>query len=392
MLPSAHLRATLASNPQDWQTALAYKAALATEGRYAEGDPIFQQARRHFPDAPWLAHLAGLYAFPHPELPALIARARPLAEADPTLQTLLGDMLTQARDHAGAATAYARDPHPDARARETQARDAQDRTEWLQAAPEFGPAPHIAVINLDRNAARLAELDGNFAACRPPRFRVPGIEGSRLPAAAIARLGGDPAMRGTLGCFLAHAAAWEAMLAHDLAYCLIVEDDVIPLFDLPERWGMFALPDALDLCFVNDRMAPPPDRTGFRIHPLAGAMRAFPYWRNAPGADGYLLTAAGARKLLAWVAQDGFAADVDWRLLAYGLTPAEQAALPADSHASWALSRLAAPSRPDRLAAAVMSPPLIRTVPLASDREDENRAGVAPSSAAQILHRTRDNL
>ena len=53
--------------------------------------------------------------------------------------------------------------------------------------------------------------------------------------------------------------------------------------------------------------------------PLAEAFATFPPEDNAPGADGYLLSAAGARKLLAWVEQDGFAHDVDWRLLTYGL-------------------------------------------------------------------------
>ena len=54
---------------------------------------------------------------------------------------------------------------------------------------------------------------------------------------------------------------------------------------------------------------------------------------NAPGGDGYILSRAGARKLLDWLAEDGFAEDVDWRLIAYGLTPAQIAALPRPSHA-----------------------------------------------------------
>ena len=148
---------------------------------------------------------------------------------------------------------------------------------------------------------------------------------------------------------------------------------MIPLFDLPARWGAFDVPDGADICFVNDRLAPPASSPAFGILPLIEAMRCFPAWRNAPGADGYLLSAAGAAKLLRWVERDGFAGDVDWRLLAYGLTPAQCAALPADSHARSALSRLGQTASPDRLSAFVLSPPLIRTVPLASDREDENR-------------------
>ena len=370
----------LGCNPDDWQAALALKADLAALGRYGEGDPVFQQARRRFPDAPWLAHVSSLYAFPQGELPALIDRARSLACArpnEPALHTLLGDMLNQARDYAAAAAAYAADTRPEARPREAQARRAETIGKWLLRAPSSGLAPAIAVINLDRNTDRLAELDRQFSRCRPLRFRVPGIEGSRLSAAAIARLGGDAAMRGTLGCFLGHAAAWETMLARNLEQCLVIEDDVIPTFDMPARWGIFGLPEHFDVCFVNDRLAPPATDAAFSIHPLPEAMGVFPAWRNAPGADGYLLSAAGARKLLDWVARDGFAGDVDWRLLAYGLTAKQCEALSADSHARWALSELPPPCSSDRLNAVVLSPPLIRTVPVASDREDENRAGAA---------------
>ncbi len=374
----ASWRALLRQDPDDWEAALALRADLAALGRYAEGDPVFRQARRRFPDGPWVAHVSSLYAFPQGELPSLIARARTLASArpdEPALHTLLGDMLNQARDYAGAASAYAGDRRPEARAWEAQARSRETLRRWLAQAPPSGPATDIAVINLDRNTDRLTELDRQFSACLPHRFRVPGVEGSRLSAAAIGRLGGDAAMRGTLGCFLSHAAAWEAMLARGLAQCLIVEDDVIPLFDLPAQWGMFGVPDEADICFVNDRLAPQSAEAGFRVRTLSEAMLCFPSWRNAPGADGYRLSAAGAQKLLDWVARDGFAGDVDWRLLGYGLTQEQIEALPADSHARWALPRLPQPASPDRLSAVVLSPPLIRTVPVASDREDENRAG-----------------
>ena len=60
-------------------------------------------------------------------------------------------------------------------------------------------------------------------------------------------------------------------------------------------------------------------------------MHAFPADDNAPGGDGYILSRAGARKLLDWVAEDGFGEDVDWRLLAYGLSPAAIAGLPRTS-------------------------------------------------------------
>ena len=92
------------------------------------------------------------------------------------------------------------------------------------------------------------------------------------------------------------------------------------------------------------------------------------------GGDGYILSREGARKLLDWVEADGFSDDVDWRLIAYGLTLAEIAALERPSHAGPWLERISqVVRRPERLEAYVLHPPLIRTVGVSSDREDENR-------------------
>lgn len=184
-------------------------------------------------------------------------------------------------------------------------------------------------------------------------------------------------MRGTLGCFLSHAGAWEAMLERGDAYCLIVEDDVIPLLDLPAGLARLGLPAGFDLVFVNDRIAPrlePTETMGFTTRTLEAAMHAFPAEDNAPGGDGYILSRAGARKLLDWVAEDGFGEDLDWRLIAYGLSPAAIAGLPRPSHAGPWLDRIGAMvGRVERLDAHVLHPPLIRTVGVSSDREDENR-------------------
>ena len=115
-------------------------------------------------------------------------------------------------------------------------------------------------------------------------------------------------------------------------------------------------------------------RRGSGILPLARAVRGFAPDHNAPGADGYLVSAAGARTLLDWVERDGFAGDVDWRLLAYGLSPGEVAALPRESHAWGVLDAMTRRvGRAERLRAHVLCPALIRTVPVSSDREDENR-------------------
>ncbi len=372
-------RARLAGDIRDWRTALQFKAGLAALHRYAEADPVFRAARAVFPDDVWLAHMAALQAYPQAELPALTGRAAALAAGSPgdgLCARLLGNLLLQARDYTAAAAAFVHAPDPDSAARRQSALGYAALASQLEAAPASGPAPAIAILNLDRNPARMAETAAHFAGCRMPQFRVPAVEGARLPGPAVLRLGGDLARRGTLGCFLGHASAWEAMLSRGLSHCLVVEDDTMPLLDLPERWGLFGLPESLELCFVNDRMAPRAPDAVFRVLTVADALARFPPERNAPGADGYLISAGGARKLLGWLAEDGFAGDVDWRLLAYALSPSERAAFPPDGHASRVIAGLhAGIGSARRLRAAVLSPPLIRTVPIASDREDEDRQG-----------------
>ncbi len=167
------------------------------------------------------------------------------------------------------------------------------------------------------------------------------------------------------------------MALWSLGHLLVIEDDVIPLLDLPPRLGPLGLPPGYDICFVNDRLEPRLDPAATHapsLHRLADAMLGFPPEDNAPGGDGYIVSAKGAAKLLAWVAQDGFTGDVDWRLLAYGMDPAAIAALPREAFARQALDQLRRRiPRGDRLEAYVLHPALIRTVGVSSDREDEDR-------------------
>ena len=377
-------RAALQRHPDDWRLGLQLKQELKAALHYPDSDAAFRRAARALPDAEWLAHYSALYAFHMDDLAALRARAQNVLEtqpATPRLHALLGDVARQQRDwplsEASFAKAHRLDPaHPEYAAKRDAAALYRRVARTLAAQPQHGDPYAIAVINLDRNSERRSWIGRLF----PGVHRIPAVEGSRVPGPAVSRLLSNPADaggRGTLGCFLSHAAAWDWVRASGHQHCLVIEDDVIPLQDLPARTGPLSLPPHYDLCLVNDRLQPRIDPAGIdtpTVHPLAQAMQTFPPDDNAPGADGYFISAAGAAKLLDWVAQDGFSGDVDWRLLAYGLTPDAIAALPRTAFARTALDRLRhGVPRPDRLDAWVMHPALIRTVGVSSDREDDDR-------------------
>lgn len=378
-------RALLTQAPDDWTLALELKRDLKSALHYPDSDPQFRRAARRLPDTDWLAHYTALYAYHMDDLDTLDQRAAELLQRwpdNPTLHALRADVARQRSDWPAAAEGFAAalrlDPNnAEYAVKQCAALMYQRVGDWLTLQSPHGAAYGMAVVNLDRNAERWAWTQRLFGRGPVPLQRIPAIEGSRLPLPAVQLLRANPGMRGTLGCFLSHAAAWESLALQGLDNLLVVEDDVIPLLPLPARLGPLGLPADYDICFVNDRLEPriDPDTVDApSLRRLADAMLGFLPEDNAPGGDGYIISAKGAAKLLAWVAQDGFSGDLDWRLLAYGMDPAAIAGLPAHAHSRQVLDRLRhGIPRPDRLDAYVLHPALIRTVGVSSDREDEDR-------------------
>ncbi len=208
------------------------------------------------------------------------------------------------------------------------------------AAPDYA----VFAINLDEQALRFQNLKAQFPADLHALIRIPGVKGRYLPDAAAARLGGAQAaiQKGTLGCFLAHVAAWERFRASVFDHGLFVEDDVKVAIGLPPSVAALDLPPDYDLCFAGYGMEPrrPPAPTGFlHLAPVAAALAAKTRTWNAPGAYGYFLSRRGAAALLDLVARDGFSGDVDWRLIAYSIGKADFEGLSPESFAFTVLGR-----------------------------------------------------
>ena len=369
-------RALLDAAPDDWASAWELREDLRAGLHDPDCDARFRRAARLLPDAAWLDHYGSRGLFSGGDLGTIDARARAMLARQPgevRLHGILGHVARQRRDWDEAARAFA------AAERDGLASHARMYARLAERAwPDAGLAYRLLVVNLDRNTERMEEIGRQFADSPVQPERLAGVEGSRLAGPAARRLTGQAdAPRGTLGCFLSHAAAWEALLTGPDACAFVVEDDAIPLLRLPTRLGGLGLPEAWDVVWVNDRMEPggDPDAVrGFGTEAVAARAAAFEAGQNAVGTDGYLVSRVGARKLLEWVAADGMAENVDWRMLAYALTPGDVAAVPEGSVARAELERLApCIARAERLDAYVLAPALIRSVSVSSDREDQDR-------------------
>jgi glycosyl transferase family 25 len=129
---------------------------------------------------------------------------------------------------------------------------------------------------------------------------------------------------GEVGCYASHLKALRTILARDLEYALILEDDALLPHDLttviedvlasvPESW------DFIHLCGEPRRAVKP-------VAPLKHRGTLVRYSRIPGGTVGYLISRKGARKFLtpskrAWPIDTDFRRPWVFRLDAYGVVP-----------------------------------------------------------------------
>jgi hypothetical protein len=216
------------------------------------------------------------------------------------------------------------------------------RRESLQgtsATPDY----QLFLINRDRDGDRLKTFDA-----RAKKF---GIRYTRIPAMDCTAPGfdfrsldhkiGDSFnntelfLKGAIGCFISHTHAWKAFYETGEAMGVICEDDARILGPLPPNFSDYKIPDDADLVFVNQRMVegllnpsygPESGFDDFRCVPLNVALRELMNVHSpisGSGADGYLLTRQGVKKLLRRNDTLKITIDLDWFLVFQGLTDEE---------------------------------------------------------------------
>ena len=156
------------------------------------------------------------------------------------------------------------------------------------------------VINLDEDAARWQSVSGRLKAFKQVEaVRVPGVPG------------------GVVGCTRAHLAAWNRIAAGQDAFALVLEDDSNPCsLGMLDGW---AVPGPYDFVFCNSRMTS--GELAYCGALFVKSLGTFLPWHSAVGSDGYIVTRAGAGKLVTLFKRDGLGSHVDLRLYAYGSRP-----------------------------------------------------------------------
>ena len=177
----------------------------------------------------------------------------------------------------------------------------------------------LVFINLDKDSERRTRIEGQLAHLGLPGERLPAVWWKHLPPAEQSLLYSaernhglyyQPLVDGEKGCYASHIQAWRQLLASDAPALVVLEDDVrlTPQFAevvkaiaaLQEPWDMVKL-------LGRDREKVRSQRT------LVPGTALVDYSRVPSMTAGYVVSRAGAAKLLAHRQPFGRPIDVDLR-------------------------------------------------------------------------------
>ena len=177
----------------------------------------------------------------------------------------------------------------------------------------------LVFINLDKDSERRTRIEGQLAHLGLPGERLPAVWWKHLPPAEQSLLYSaernhglyyQPLVDGEKGCYASHIQAWRQLLASDAPALVVLEDDVrlTPQFaDVVN--AIAALQEPWDMVKLLGR-----DREKVRSQrPLVRGTAMVDYSRVPSMTAGYVVSRAGAAKLLAHRQPFGRPIDVDLR-------------------------------------------------------------------------------
>lgn len=177
----------------------------------------------------------------------------------------------------------------------------------------------IVFINLDRDAERRTRLLAELQQIDMPSERFPAVWWADVPPEQASRWYSDdlnarqyykPLRNGEKGCYASHIGAWQQLLVSDAPALVVLEDDVrlTPQFAEVVK-AIAALQEPWDMVKLLGR-----DREKVRSQrPLVPGTALVDYSRVPSMTAGYVVSRAGAAKLLAHRQPFGRPIDVDLR-------------------------------------------------------------------------------
>ncbi len=186
--------------------------------------------------------------------------------------------------------------------------------------------PPIIVINLDRDIDRLIHMERELSAVGLCFKRHRGVLGLSLPAHLAPFFdSASPLRQGEVGCYASHLDVLSAIAAgqHGAA-AIVMEDDLSIHSDFPEvvKGLMKSLPLGWDMV----RLSNEPKRAFVAVDRLGDDRWLIKYSKIPNGTGAYLVTPAGARKLLGLTRRwrpfdDDLRRPWNYDLNVYGVTP-----------------------------------------------------------------------
>jgi len=240
------------------------------------------------------------------------------------------------------------------------------------------------VVNLPEDEDRLRSIKRQL---NPAHFELRegvGFLGRMMPDGACLRLTRDPNSlnnKGALGVMMSHVLIWERVARLNEAFAFVLEDDV--LLQQAERLQTIPLPPEFDLIFCGDQTARGDAADSPTCVPAIEALPEIEQRNVSVGAYGYLLSPAGARKLVALFAEHLYFGHVDVRMMAYCCELGELnrlGALGSVTEELRAIRRLI-DDRP-KLSGYALTTPLVIHVGMASRRAREDSVGVTGEASA----------
>lgn len=167
-----------------------------------------------------------------------------------------------------------------------------------------GSLPPALIINLDREHGRWAHISSEAMRVGLRFERVSAVTGLEVPDhlrakffESNARMPASLLLPGEVGCYASHLLAYERIVASGLDWALVLEDDVRLSDDFVQtvRETVARLPESWDIVRLSSR----PKRAVMNLSQLTSGRHLVRYSKLPKQAGAQLVSASGARKLLA---------------------------------------------------------------------------------------------